>query len=160
MQAQSIKFLNKLTYESHLWSLFFLLVSFSMLPLSWLLGSPFQTNLHSSEALRKVWDSLRLLDSDTKKAFEPGRFQFMFNHPLDKIGKSENLSVFANACNPLSAGRSPICFFLCFSCTCLLHSITILLSITLAESQLGVWHPLTAPQEPADQMANKMDLGN
>ena len=93
---------------------FFLLLSFSMLPLSWLLGSPFQTNLHSSEALRKVWDSLRLLDSDTKKAFEPGRYcQFMFNHPLEKIGKSENLSVFANACNPLSAGRSPICFFFC-----------------------------------------------
>lgn len=64
--------------------------------------------------LQKVWDSLRLLDSDTKKAFEPGRFQFMFNHPLDKIGKSENLSVFANACNPLSAGRSPICFFCVF----------------------------------------------
>lgn len=50
--------------------------------------------------------------------------------------------------------------FLCFSCTCLLHSITILLSITLAISQLGVWHPSMAPQEPANQMANKMDLGN
>ncbi len=43
---------------------------------------------------------------------------------------------------------------------CMFHapSITMLISI-LAESQLGVWHPSTAQQEPADQMAKKMDRG-